>query len=45
MPEATSPDEHTIMQYKVFSKEKEMTNFMDEIDYLKSIFDVIVHWC
>lgn len=45
LPEATSPDEHTIMQYKVFSKEKEMTNFMDEIDYLKLIFDVIVHWC
>lgn len=45
MPEATSPDDLSIKRYDVFSEEKQMSNFMDDIDYLKSIFDVVVHWC
>lgn len=42
MPE--SPDDLSIERYDVFSEEKEMINFMDNVDYLKTIFDVIVHW-
>ena len=45
MPEATSADDLTIQRYDVFSEDKQMSNFMDDIDYLKTIFAVIVHWC
>jgi hypothetical protein len=45
MPEATSSHKPSIQRYNVFSEDKEMRNFMNNIDYLKSMFDVVVHWC
>lgn len=45
MPEATSSSKPSIQRYNVFSEDKEISNFMDNLDYLESVFDVIVHWC
>jgi hypothetical protein len=44
-PWGTSVEEVFIKQFGVYDEDEKMDHFVKDLEYLNTVFDVIVHWC
>jgi len=44
-PGATSAEEVVVKQFAVYDEDEKMDRFVENLEYLNRVFDVIVHWC
>ena len=44
-PGATSAEEVVVKQFAVYDEDEKMDRFVESLEYLNRVFDVIVHWC